>query len=277
VFSGADKEGGGGGGGDVEDHLFAFVNYLEGNKVPRSDWARHGTTLLSGKALKAWSARATQAARLEQPLTWELFVDTLLTNFGRRDRALHARKALHSVKQLSTVHAYVQHFQSLVSQCDTPPTEPDLIRFFYDGLKDQIKMHCRFDPRNGAFWTSFDALLRHALLIDSHSSAAVRLQSASTGSAGRKRPATKQGGGGKRGGGRHGGNNTRQHHQQQHGERRQQQQQQQERRPEDPAKKAARLRKQADKLEARNAAAAAAAAAGPSEPKLHRQQSQDRQ
>jgi uncharacterized membrane protein YgcG len=243
--------------GDVEDFLFAVVNYLQGNQVPKSLWSAHATTLLTGKALSAWTSRATQAARTGQLTTWEMLVDTLLLCFGRRDKAMHARRSLHAVKQHGTVMSYVQYFQSLVSQCAEPPLEADLIDFFFRGLKDTIKMHCRFDPRTGAYWASLDALTRHALLLETHSqhSAPVRLQAANTNPNSRKRQAedhhadgAKRGGGrggnrGGRGGGRAGAGGGR-------GE---------PRKASDPLKAAERLEKQAARMRAKAAAASAPA------------------
>ena len=192
-FSGADRE-------VPEDYIFAFVNYLQGNSVPYSLWPNFAGALLAGKALSAWTARAMQAYRAQQPVTWDMLVETLLTNFAKRDRALHARRALHHVRQSGTVSSYIQHFQQLMSHCAEVPHETDLVLYFWHGLRDTVKMHSRFDPTTGRFWSALQPLMHHALQLENQlrETNPVRVQAAVTG----KRPHdTSPGASRKRGGG----------------------------------------------------------------------------
>ena len=172
-FSGGDRE-------NVEDYMFSFLTYLEGNCVPRESWPHHAGSLLTHKAKSAWTARAMQAHRMQQPLTWDMFVECMFTNFARRDRALHARRALHQIKQNGTVSAYIQHFQMLVAYCGEPPLESDQVLYFWEGLHPTVRMHCKQDPSTGRFFTSIHALMNHALLHENtlRATLPVRVQAA---------------------------------------------------------------------------------------------------
>ena len=149
----------------VDDYLFSFENYLTGNQVPRDQWTVHATALLSGPALEAWTAAAHQARRTNQPLTWGLFVDTLTSSFTLHNRALDARRTLHTITQRRSLHQYTRLFRLLVSCCSEPPSPADQILFYINGLQPHIKAACRVDPTTGKFWTCIDALIAHALLI----------------------------------------------------------------------------------------------------------------
>ena len=66
----------------VEDKLFVF-DYLRGSNIPEASWPNYIMSLLQDKALTAWTSVAVPAGI---PVTWEMFKQTMLTNFAHPDR-----------------------------------------------------------------------------------------------------------------------------------------------------------------------------------------------
>lgn len=154
--------------GDVEEAIFRFEGYLSGCRIPKEDWHMHATHLLTDKALSAWTAVAMPARRANQTLTWEMFVNTLLTTFAHPDRHLKARAQLHKVSMQANQAAteYVRFFNSLVVRAGEPKSaETDLIQFFFNGLTERLRSACLINPTTGHKWSSLQALQEHAIII----------------------------------------------------------------------------------------------------------------
>lgn len=158
-----------------DDYYYVFENYLLGNNIARHQWVAHATAFLTDRALTAWTAASTQARRASTPITWDLFVTTLSCAFTHSDRALEARKQLHTLRQTRGLHAFVRHFKLLVSQCSTAPSQHDLVLFFFNGLSPQLQSMCRSDPRTGSFWDTVDALINHAIVVHASAGTSVRV------------------------------------------------------------------------------------------------------
>ena len=151
----------------IEDVLFGFESYLIGSGVPPAQWAVVAMHLLDKKALSTWISFAQPLHNQGQVPTWEQFKSTLCSAFAHPDRQLAARQELLSVRQRNTVAEYVQRVRILVNRAGAPPpSDADLMLYFWKGLKSHIQDQSKVDPRTGAFWTSFESLSRHAILVD---------------------------------------------------------------------------------------------------------------
>jgi len=154
--------------GDVEEAIFRFEGYLAGCKIPKEDWPTHAAHMLTDKALTAWTAVAMPAKRANLPITWEIFVDTLLKSFAHPDRHLKARAQLHKVSMQNNQAAteYVRFFNSLVVRGGEPKSaEVDLIQFFFNGLTERLRSACPIDPTTGRRWSSLSAFQDHVIII----------------------------------------------------------------------------------------------------------------
>jgi len=181
-FSGATKE-------VVEDKLFAFETYLSGSGIPRPLWCSHIMSLLTEKALTAWTSVAMPAAQAGITLTWDLFTTCMLKSFAHPDREFQARDQLHHIKQGPTQSAtdYSRHFNSLVQKCGTPtPALTDLIMFFHAGLAPSLQAKTSTNPANGKFWTDLDAFQRFVISTSTHSTPATPTPRLNLGSASRR-------------------------------------------------------------------------------------------
>ena len=126
----------------VEDTLFVFENYLRGSNVPEASWPNYIMSLLQDKALTAWTSVAVPASTAGLPVTWEMFKQTMLTNFAHPDRQHQAREQLHKIRQRTSQSAtdYVRTFNSLVQRAGQPvPSTTDKILFFHSGLLSSFK------------------------------------------------------------------------------------------------------------------------------------------
>lgn len=151
----------------IEDVLFGFESYLLGSGVPQSQWAVVAMHLLDKKALSTWISFAQPLHNRGQVPSWEQFRSTLCSAFAHPDRQLAARQELLSVRQRTSVAEYVQRVRILVNRAGAPaPSDADLMLYFWRGLKSHIQDQSKVDPRTGAFWTSFESLARHAVLVD---------------------------------------------------------------------------------------------------------------
>jgi len=102
----------------VEDRLFVFENYLRGSNIPEASWPNYIMSLLQDKALTAWTSVAVPASTAGIPVTWEMFKQTMLTNFAHPDRQHQAQEQLHKIRQRTSQSAtdYVRTFNSLVNE-----------------------------------------------------------------------------------------------------------------------------------------------------------------
>ena len=151
---------------DVDEILFSFQNYLEGNKIPKPRWTVHAMQLLKGKALAAYIAFAQPLQKQGIIPTWDQFVTVLQTAFITHDRQLEARNALFNTVQLGSVTNYLQSFRVLISRAGSPaPCDKDLLLHYWKGLKQSIKDDSKIDPTTGSFWTFFEDLARLTITI----------------------------------------------------------------------------------------------------------------
>jgi len=158
----------------VEDRLFVFENYLMGSNIPKERWVHHVMPLLSDKALAAWTSVAVPAKSANQELTWDLFCNTMLSNFAHPDRQHKAREMLHKVAQSPSqgVTDYVRQFNSLVQRAGEPaPSPADLILFFHSGLLPALKDKCATNPSTGKFWDNLKALQDYVISVHTHGAA----------------------------------------------------------------------------------------------------------
>lgn len=155
-FSGEGKD-------DMDDAMFAFENYLSGTGTPKQQWPIVAMPLLTGTALRTYTAFAQNA---RSPPTWEDFKGVMST-FARGDKRIAARRDLYAIKQTGTVAEYHHRFSVLLATVSDPkPTSTDLLLMFWTGLSPAAREHSPVDPLTGAFWVSLDSLVRHALAIE---------------------------------------------------------------------------------------------------------------
>ena len=125
-------------------------------------------SLPQDKALTAWTSVAVPAGI---PVTWEMFKQTMLTNFAHPDRQHQAREQLHKIRQRTSQSAtdYVRTFNSLVQRAGQPvPSTTDQILFFHSGLLSSFKEKCVTNPTTGMFWTDLHALQGHVIAMQTH-------------------------------------------------------------------------------------------------------------
>lgn len=146
-------------GPSIEDALYVFQVYLEGNSIPRASWVNHVVSLLAGKAQSQWVA---EAMRLPHPITWETFCSIMTLNFSHPDRALLARKRIHELQQgTRSFDAYVRDFRHLLNVAGPPKlSDLDLILHLSRGMDPALFDKCRVDPVSRKHWTDFEAFLR---------------------------------------------------------------------------------------------------------------------
>ncbi|KAJ9509139.1 hypothetical protein QJQ45_001625 [Haematococcus lacustris] len=131
----------------AEDAMFLFLDYLTGNNIPQPDWPSHILPLLEGKALQAWLSVAQPLRLSGGTPTWELMRDTLTKAFPCGDRAMQARKLLHTIKQQTRTPEYLRYFRMLVARAGEPtPTDRDLLLWYMRGLKSSIADQCKVNP-----------------------------------------------------------------------------------------------------------------------------------
>jgi hypothetical protein len=155
----------------VEDRLLVFENYLRGSNIPEASWPNYIMSLLQDKALTAWTSVAVPASTAGIPVTWEMFKQTMLTNFAHPDRQHQAREQLHKIGQRTSQSAtdYVRTFNSLVQRAGQPvPSTTDQILFFHSGLLFSFKEKCVTNPTTGMFWTDLHALQGHVIAMQTH-------------------------------------------------------------------------------------------------------------
>lgn len=158
---------------DVENRLFVFENWLKANNIPPANWPNYIMPLLQDKALTAWTNVAVPATANDQPITWDMFKQTMVTTFAHPDRQFQARAALHQIRQQhnQSMADYVRHFQSLVVKAGAPePAQRDLIMFFQNGLHTSIKNQpsAIMNPLTGQKWTDVNALQTHLITLQIH-------------------------------------------------------------------------------------------------------------
>ncbi|GAX78810.1 hypothetical protein CEUSTIGMA_g6247.t1 [Chlamydomonas eustigma] len=155
-FSGDDSQ-------DVEDSIFTFENYFKGKGTPVSQWPTVALSLLSGSALKAYTAVAQPMTAAGVTPTWAQF-KTVLLAFAQHDKHISARRELLHVKQSSGVAEYYRKFQLLVARAGHPqPHDKDLLTMYWNGLSPQAQSSSSIDPLTGSFWSSYKALSDHTL------------------------------------------------------------------------------------------------------------------
>ncbi|KAJ9528840.1 hypothetical protein QJQ45_000115 [Haematococcus lacustris] len=153
----------------AEDAIFLFLDYLTGNNIPQPDWPSHILPLLEGKALQAWLSVAQPLRLSGGTPTWELMRDTLTKAFPCGDRAMQARKLLHTIKQQTRTPEYLRYFRMLVARAGEPtPTDRDLLLWYMRGLKSSIADQCKVNPATGKPWDSFEALAEYSCAIDTY-------------------------------------------------------------------------------------------------------------
>jgi len=155
----------------VEDRLFVFENYLRGSNIPEASWPNYIMSLLQDKALTAWTSVAVPASTAGIPVTWEMFKQTMLTNFAHPDRQHQAQEQLHKIRQRTSQSAtdYVRTFNSLVQRAGQPvPSTTDQILFFHSGLLSSFKEKCVTNPTTGMFSTDLHALQGHVIAMQTH-------------------------------------------------------------------------------------------------------------
>ncbi|KAJ9521398.1 hypothetical protein QJQ45_001224 [Haematococcus lacustris] len=153
----------------AEDAIFLFLDYLTGNNIPQPDWPSHFLPLLEGKALQAWLSVAQPLRLSGGTPTWELMRDTLTKAFPCGDRAMQARKLLHTIKQQTRTPEYLRYFRMLVARAGEPtPTDRDLLLWYMRGLKSSIADQCKVNPATGKPWDSFEALAEYSCAIDTY-------------------------------------------------------------------------------------------------------------
>ena len=151
----------------IEDVLFSFENYLDGIGAPRDRWPTVAMQLLEKKALAAYIAFAQPLQLAGVAPTWEQFKEVLSMTYAHPDRQLASRQLLLQVSQTGSCADYLQHFRLLVSRAGLPaPTDTDQLLLYWQGLKGPIRDQCKVDPTTGAFWTSFESLVRHTVTVD---------------------------------------------------------------------------------------------------------------
>jgi len=154
--------------GDVEEALFRFERYLQDSNLPVADWPKYTSNMLTDRALAAWTAVEMPAAAAGNPITWDLFKQSMLSAFAHPDRHARARLQLHTVSQQSNQPAveYVRYFNALVVRAGNPRSaEEDLLHFFFKGLSSQMKAQCGINPTTGKFWTSLSQLQDHTIVL----------------------------------------------------------------------------------------------------------------
>jgi hypothetical protein len=112
--------------------------------------------LLTDKAARAWNYVAVPSMKAGDTLTWDLFKQTMLTNFARPYRQFKERQKLHHVKQQERQDAadYVHYFNALVQQAGTPtPSVTDQKIYCRAGLLPSLKDKTAVNPANAKFWT----------------------------------------------------------------------------------------------------------------------------
>jgi hypothetical protein len=147
---------------DVDDMMFIYHTYLNELGVPKEKWSTVAMNLLQGRALTQY----TEFAKALHPVlpTWKQFTG-VMAQFALPNKRITAIQALMSIKQTSSVLAYVQKFKSLLSQSGDPPSKTEQVVYLWSGLNEAAKQTSRTDV-NGLFWTDPDALMTHLCNVE---------------------------------------------------------------------------------------------------------------
>jgi len=123
--------------------------------------------LLTGTALRVYTAFAQPMQSSGVTPTWEQFRQVLQSAFVKHDKCMAARRDLYALKQTKSVAEFHQQFRLLVARAGNPaPTDTDLLMMFWNGLLPETQAGSRVDPLTGTFWTSFASLSKHALAVE---------------------------------------------------------------------------------------------------------------
>jgi hypothetical protein len=148
---------------DVDDVMFTFSTYLTDTDVPKHKWASVAMHLLTGAAQQQYVTFA-QSIMPATP-TWEQFLQ-VMHQFAKPNKRFTALQSLMTLKQMQTVHRYVQDFKHLLARIGDPaPSATEQVIHFWRGLSEAAKQTSRVDPQ-GVFWTDPEALMTHACNVE---------------------------------------------------------------------------------------------------------------
>ncbi|KAJ0623068.1 putative retrotransposon gag domain, aspartic peptidase domain superfamily [Helianthus annuus] len=130
-------------GDDPTGWIYQSEQYFDFQKVAVEDQVNLASFHLDGIALQwhRWYAKT------KGPVTWSEFTTALLNRFGPTDYE-DPSEALHRLKQLTSVGAYVEAFERLSHRVDGLP-EAFLVGCFIGGLKEEIRLEVKLKkPRH---------------------------------------------------------------------------------------------------------------------------------
>ena len=94
-------------------------------------------------------------------------MEVLTSMFRRPFARIHARRALLTCSQQTTVLQFSVTMRTLIVTAGPPATvEPDLVDIFWRGLAHDVQNRCVVCPCTGRFWDNFNELVQYAILMD---------------------------------------------------------------------------------------------------------------
>lgn len=125
---------------NLQKWIFQLTDMFDSKKVALRDRLKLVSAYLDGHALQWYiSVRQAVEENHRNPFqSWDEFITNMRLTFDRTDGPLYIRRRLRSLRQTSSVYAYINEFRDLAGQLPDP-NENDLLVDFIEGLKDSLR------------------------------------------------------------------------------------------------------------------------------------------
>lgn len=122
---------------DVRMYLKQLERYLTIKRRPRAEWGSLAFAFVEKSAESVWSSELTELEITETPVSWDHFVEAMISYFGTQVPARETQVKYKTCKQTTTVADYVRRMKALVQLLEGTVFKPavgDIMDRFVDNL-----------------------------------------------------------------------------------------------------------------------------------------------